>query len=83
MCALLSFLAFLLIKATRQIKAENEIMFAIDAYAEETQDWAGALVMLGAMESPLNTLFRLWDWGCENILPKKYYELIKPYMEEK
>lgn len=32
------------------------------------------------MESYDKSLFRLWDWGYENILPKEKYEIIKPYI---
>jgi hypothetical protein len=27
------------------------------------------------------TLFRIFDWGCENILPKEKYELVKKYIK--
>lgn len=27
------------------------------------------------------TLFRIFDWGCENILPKEKYELVKQYIK--
>lgn len=29
------------------------------------------------------TLFRVWDWGYANILPKGKFELIKPFIKEK
>ena len=28
------------------------------------------------------TLFRFWDWGYKNILPKDKFEIIKPYIKE-
>jgi hypothetical protein len=31
-------------------------------------------------ESYAKTLFRIFDWGCENILPKEKYELVKKYI---
>lgn len=32
------------------------------------------------IESYDRTLWRLYDFGCENILPKEKYEIIKPYL---
>lgn len=28
-----------------------------------------------------STLYRFWDWGYKNILPKEKYEIIKPYIK--
>jgi hypothetical protein len=33
------------------------------------------------MESYDETLFRLFDFGYENILPKEKYEIIRPYIK--
>lgn len=41
------------------------------------------LRLLNSMEDYEDTLFRLWDFGCKNILPKEAYEIIKPYIKEK
>lgn len=32
------------------------------------------------MEEYETTLWRLWDWGYKNILPKEKYEIIKDYI---
>ena len=33
------------------------------------------------MESYLKVIFRIWDWGYENILPPDKYVLIAPYIK--
>lgn len=33
------------------------------------------------MEDYETTLYRLWDWGCTNIVPKHIYVKIKPYIK--
>ena len=39
-------------------------------------------VDFGQMESFDKALFRLWDWGYENILPKEAMEKIRPYIRD-
>lgn len=34
------------------------------------------------MESYNRTLYRIWDWGYKNILPKEKFEIVKEYIEE-
>ena len=34
------------------------------------------------MRSYEAVLFRIWDWGYKNILPKDKFEIIKPYIKE-
>ena len=34
------------------------------------------------MESFHDTVFRLFDFGCTNILPKEKYEIIEPYIRK-
>lgn len=38
------------------------------------------LVDYSDCESYWTTLFRMWDWGCANILPKEKFEIIKEFM---
>ena len=59
------------------------ILCAIDNYVIENDDTKKGLILFSSMESFVRTLFRLWDWGYENILPKEDFELVKPYLEEK
>ena len=82
-CVVLVFLILLLIKNEVTAKNQLKIVHAINNYAKETKDVETACCLLGDMESYHETLFRLWDWGCGNILPKPGYELIKPYIREK
>ena len=41
------------------------------------------LRLLNNIEDYNDTLYRWWDFGCKNILPKEDYEIIKPYIKEK
>jgi hypothetical protein len=72
-----------LVKNEVTAKKHLKIIHAIDNYAKETKDVETACYLLGDMESYYETLFRLWDWGCGNILSKPGYELIKPYIRKK
>ena len=81
--AFLVFLVFLLVKNDVTFKNHNKIIDAIDAYAKDTRDFAYAMLVLSSMEDYNKTFWRLSDFGCENILPREDYELIKPYIREK
>lgn len=72
---------FLIVKATVAAKAHKKILDAIDEYSVYTNDYAFCIEMLDAMENLNSTLFRFWDWGYTNILPERYFELIKPYID--
>lgn len=39
------------------------------------------VAMFDRTEDYDTTLFRIWDWGCKNILPLEDYEKIKKYLE--
>lgn len=73
---------FLFLKPDNALKNQLKILMAIDKYAEETDDVENALRLIDAVESYAKTLFRFWDWGYKNILPKEDFELIKPYIKE-
>ena len=77
------FLVFLLVKNDVTFKNQNKIIDAISDYCEDTRDFGLCLILLGNMESYNETLWRLWDFGCKNILPIGDYERIKPYIREK
>ena len=74
---------YLLSKLSNTAQARQKIMYAIDAYVTEFDCPLKGLELLWQMEDFDKTLFRLWDWGYKNILPKEDFELIKPYIEEK
>lgn len=60
----------------------NIISNAIHAYNRDII-WGkidGDLVGYDDMAGYCKTLFRFWDWGYKNILPKDKYELIKAYI---
>ena len=59
----------------------KKIINAIDDYVKATEEYEKCGILF-KMESYYDTLWRLWDFGCENILPKEDYELIKPYIKK-
>ena len=79
----LVFLVFFLVKNEVTFKNHKKILDAINDYGEDTCDFGHAVLMIDNMESYNKTLWRLRDFGCENILPRDDYKLIKPYIREK
>ena len=77
----LIYLVYLLLKIDNACDNQFKIIDAIDAYTRATGDCDTALKMVASMEDLEKTIFRLWDWGCKNILPYKYYKLIEPYIQ--
>ena len=77
-----AFLVFLLIKNENTYKNQEKILNAIRDYVIETKDYDKCYYLIDNMESYKHTLWRLWDFGYENILPKADYELIKPYIKK-
>ena len=74
---------FLWLKCDNAHKNQMKILNAIDAYWWDSHNARECIRLLDNMEDYTSTLFRVWDFGCENILPKADYEIIKPYIEEK
>ena len=70
-------------KTKNAYENQAKILDAIVVYGESTEEYEKGCLMLDNMESYPRTLFRFWDWGYENILPKEDFELIKPYIQEK
>ena len=70
-----------MIKSDITLKNQTKILNAIDAYAEEHNDYETAIRLLSHLEDFLKTLFRITDWGYKNILPKEDFEIIKPYIQ--
>lgn len=77
------FSVFLLVKNEVTFKNHERIIDAIDAFAEENNEYEIGIALMHSMEDYNKTLWRWWDWGCKRILKKEDYELIKPYLEEK
>ena len=71
---------YILIKITNDDKNFDKIFKAIYRYAEDTKDYITAIEILNSMEDFEKTVFRFWDWGCKNILPKRYFKVIEPYI---
>lgn len=76
----LIFCVVLIIKSEITLKNSMKIINAIDAYAEEHEDYETALLMLLHIEDFEKSLFRMTDWGYKSMLPKEYFEIIKPYI---
>ena len=75
--------AFLLIKNEITFFNQKKIIDAIHDYAIDTHDYERAMIIFRSVEDYDETLWRLWDFGCKNILPKADYELIKPYIKKR
>lgn len=74
------FCVVLLIKSEITLKNSTKILNAIDAYAEEHEDYETAMLLLLHIEDFEKSLFRMTDWGYKNMLPKEDFEIIKPYI---
>lgn len=72
---------YLISKITNASEKRSQVFYAIDCYVTEHDDPLKGIFIIANLESFWCTLFRLWDWGYENILPKPDYELIKPYLQ--
>lgn len=75
----LLFLFYLLIKVDVSYRNHIKILNAIEEFMYD-DNYEEALRIMWEMEDLSKTLWRLWDWGRKNILPKDDYELIKPYI---
>lgn len=74
---------YLLVKLENAYNNQTIILNAIVDYSDQTGNIQKSLTLMENIEPFTKTVFRLWDWGYENILPKEDFELIKPYLEEK
>lgn len=77
------FSVYLLFKIHNAYDNQMIILNAIIDYSDETGNFRKSLTLIDNIELYSKTVFRLWDWGYENILPKEDFELIKPYIQEK
>ena len=74
----------LIIKAEVGFRHHEMLLDAIQTYALESEEYDKSIEIMEHMRGSYpDTVFRLWDWGYKNILPKEDFELIKPYIQEK
>jgi len=71
----------MLIKIDNAYKNQEKILYAIDRYIYETNNYIKGFYLLESMEDFDATIFRLTDWGYKNILPKEDFELIESYIQ--
>lgn len=77
----LAFLIVLEVKNENTVKQREKIIDAIAKWGLHTGGLELAVVYWDSMESYAETVFRLWDWGYERIVPKNVYDTIKPFIE--
>ena len=80
-CGILLWCLLALAKIDNSYENHKKIMNAIGAYITVTDDAEMAVKMLMRMEGYNKTIWRFWDWGYKNILPKQYIELLEPYID--
>lgn len=87
--SILTFIVLFLISVFLIIKNENtsrnyEIIYrAIYEYERKYNKPGTGQVMRCYMREYIITLFVFWDWSYKNILPSKYYEKIKEFIDDK
>ena len=79
---------FFLFKNNNTYRNQGIIINAIHRYKQHELESATNILNLHYsvnyydMEPYEKTLFRFWDWGYENILPKDKFEIIKSYISK-
>ena len=77
----------ILIKNNVTFDMHDKLLDAIRDYKFDCIDRgdfdAAHLVEFRDLEPYSKTLYRIWDWGYENILPPEKFELIKPFLTGK
>lgn len=77
------FLFYCLLKIFNTGNQRKLIIDSIGTYVDFNDDIYGCRVginMLDSIEPFEKTLFRLFDWGYERILPDEYYQILRPYI---
>lgn len=69
--------SFMMVKNNNTANKRDHIINAIYIYNLEHYD---NKISYGYMEDYEKTLYRLWDWGYTNIVPKHIYKKIEPYI---
>jgi len=77
------FSIFFLVKNYNTYKQHSKITDAIFEYQCSLPDCDAfsSEISYDAKEPYGKTLFRVWDWGCENIVPKEVFEKIRHYIQ--
>lgn len=73
----------LIIKAEVGFRHYEMLLDTVLTYGLESEEYDKSIEIMEHMRSYPDMVFRLWDWGYENILPKEDFELIKPYIRRK
>lgn len=84
MSFLISWLVYLvlsIVKVEIAYRNHTKIIDAAYRYTLRTRNYAMFIRITDAMESIDTTAKRWFDFGCKNILPRVYYEMIEPYLE--
>lgn len=81
---LLLFLFFMLYK--NEVTCRNQLIItgAIYKYRLYVLEQGSHIFLVGYsdMESYDRTLWRIWDFGYKNILPRHLYEIVEPFIEK-
>lgn len=81
------FLTYIWVKIDNAYKNQKIILDAIYDYLSDeykkSQCLRTDLVSFADMEELTTTLFRLWDWSYERILPPEKFKLVEPYINKK
>lgn len=79
----IAFWLLFIIKVHNSYKQQKLIMDSISTYVDHNQNLYGCKLggnMLDSIEPLEKTLFRIFDWGYERILPDEYYQILRPYI---
>lgn len=66
-------------------KNHMKLLCAIERFGQtvDIEECDKVSSLIDHMEAYDKTLWRWWDWGYKNILPKEDFELIKPYIKKR
>lgn len=70
-----------LIRFEAAYRNHNKVLDAAYEYVCDTKNYEMGIRILDKMETMEETARRWNDFGCKNIVPKVYYELIEPYIK--
>lgn len=71
---------FKILNTHKQLKLVLDSIVAYVDHEDSAPGYAMGITMLDAMPSFWKPLFRLFDWGYENILPSEYFVILRPYI---
>lgn len=76
---LVLFFIYLILKTENTYRQRMKIIKAIFDYSQDNGFYC-YIEMSDKKETFNQTLWRLWDWGCKNIVDQDTYEKIKDYL---